>query len=304
MRVIKELDDLKLVARVAEVLNVTQPAVSKQIAELENIVGVPIVSRDRNRLYLTPIGVRLAEHARRVLNQLDRAVFDIDAMATGVSGSVAIGAVSSVAPIVLPGAIALFKSSAPDAEVSLYEGHFVSLFPQLEAGTIDLLIARVWQANELPGVEQMVLLREPIVVVSGPDHPLARHGSVDWPDATDWPWILPQANSIARRAIDALFAEHGLLTPTNTIASLSLAVNLEILRADARARVVSSQFGARPFRAGRGRYPATGHAKLSLRGSLLLAQRPDGSQQHVETFPEMPEADVGTARNHSIRLRL
>ncbi|WP_346893342.1 LysR substrate-binding domain-containing protein [uncultured Roseibium sp.] len=230
MRVIKELDDLKLVARVAEVLNVTQPAVSKQIAELETIVGVPIVSRDRNRLYLTPIGVRLADHARRVLNQLDRAAFDIDAMASGVSGSVAIGAVSSVAPIVLPGAIALFKSSAPDAEVSLYEGHFVSLFPQLEAGAIDLLIARVWQANELPGVEQIVLLREPIVVVSGPDHPLARHGSVDWPDATDWPWILPQANSIARRAIDALFAEHGLLTPTNTIASLSLAVNLEILR--------------------------------------------------------------------------
>ena len=56
LRVIAALSDLKLLARVAEELNITQPAVSKQIAELEKIVGVPIVTRDRNRLFLTPTG--------------------------------------------------------------------------------------------------------------------------------------------------------------------------------------------------------------------------------------------------------
>lgn len=230
MRVIAALADLKIVARVSEALNVTQPAVSKQIAELEKIVGVPVVTRDRNRLYLTPIGNRLADHAKQTLNQLDRAAFDIEAMASGVSGSVSIGAVSSVATTLLPNTIALFKRSTPQATVSVSEGHFVELLPQLEAGALDILIARIWQPQELSGIEQMTLFSEPVVVVSGRNHPLAQKKSLDWSDVADSPWILPQANSVARQAVDALFAANGLTPPSNTIASLSLALNLELLR--------------------------------------------------------------------------
>lgn len=230
MRVIAALADLKLVARVSEALNVTQPAVSKQIAELEKIVGIPVVTRDRNRLYLTPVGNRLAEHARQALNQLDRAAFDIEAIASGVSGSVSIGAVSSVATTLLPNTIALFKRSSPHAHVAVSEGHFIELFPLLEAGTLDLLIARIWQQQELPGIDQMTLFSEPVVVVTGRNHPLAQKKNVLWSDVAESPWILPQANSVARQAVDALFAANGLTPPSNTIASLSLALNLELLR--------------------------------------------------------------------------
>lgn len=230
LRALVALSDLKLVARVSEALGVTQPAVSKQIAELEKIVGVPVVTRDRNRLYLTPIGTRLAEHARQALGQLDRAAFDIEAMTSGVSGSVSVGVVSSVAPTLLPGTIALFKRSTPQANVSVIEGHFVELLPQLEAGALDLLIARIWQPQELAGIDQMALFSEPVVVVAGRDHPLATGTSVEWADAVDYPWILPQSNSVARQAVDALFAANGLSPPTNTIASLSQTLNLEILR--------------------------------------------------------------------------
>ncbi|ASM74460.1 MULTISPECIES: LysR substrate-binding domain-containing protein [Roseobacteraceae] len=230
MRVIAALADLKLVARVAVSLNVTQPAVSKQITELEKIVGAPIVTRDRNRLYLTPIGGRLADYAKQALNQLDRAAFDIEAMASGVSGSVSIGVVSSVAPTLLPGSIAIFKRSTPQANVTVLEGHFVELFPHLEAGAIDLLIARIWQPQELAGIEQMPLFSEPVLVVAGRHHPLAQKHDLTWADVTAFPWILPQANSVARRAVDALFAANGLTAPSNTIASMSLTLNLELLR--------------------------------------------------------------------------
>lgn len=229
LRVIAALADLKLVARVSEALNVTQPAVSKQIAELEKIVGVPVVTRDRNRLYLTPIGVRLADHAKLALGQLDRAAFDIEAMASGVSGSVSIGVVSSVAPTLLPGSIALFKRSTPEAAISVTEGHFVELFPSLEAGALDLLIARIWQPQELTGIAQMTLFSEPVVVVAGRTNPLAENENLTWSDVASAPWILPQANSVARRAVDALFAANGLTPPSNTIASLSLTLNLELL---------------------------------------------------------------------------
>lgn len=215
----------------SEALNITQPAVSKQIAELEKIIGAPVVTRERNRLYLTAVGNRLADHAKQVLSQINRAAFDIEAMASGVSGSVSIGVVSSVSPTLLPGTIALFKRSTPQANVSVSEGHFVELLPQLEAGTIDLLIARIWQPQELPGIEQMTLFSEPIVVVAGRNHPLAQKKDLVWSDSATYPWILPQANSVARRAVDALFAANGLTPPTNTVASISLSLNLEILKA-------------------------------------------------------------------------
>lgn len=230
LRVVAGLADRGRVARVAEMLNVTQPAVSKQIAELERLVGAPVVTRRRNRLTLTPLGERLAEHARQVIRQLDRAAFDIEAMSMGLSGSVTVGAVTSLAPILLPGAIALLKRSAPSASVTVMEGHFVSLFPLLEAGSIDLLIARTWQPQELPGIEQAVLMREPVVVTAGRNHPLATRSEVSWAEAAEWPWILPEASSVARRAIDALFAGFGLVTPANHVVSLSLAVNLGLLR--------------------------------------------------------------------------
>ncbi len=231
LRIIAALADLKLVARVSESLNVTQPAVSKQIAELEKIVGVPVVTRDRNRLYLTPIGNRLADHAKQVLSQIDRASFDIDAMASGVTGSVSIGAVSSVAPTLLPKTIELFKRGAPHASVSVTEGHFVELLPMLKSGALDLLIARIWQPQELEGVDQMTLFSEPVIVVAGRDHPLTMQENLSWSDTIQFPWIFPQANSVARRAVDALFAANGLAPPSNTIASVSLALNLELFRA-------------------------------------------------------------------------
>ena len=231
LRALVALSDLKLVARVSEALGVTQPAVSKQIAELERIVGVPVVTRDRNRLYLTPIGVRLADHARVALGQLDRAAFDIEAMTSGVSGSVSVGVVSSVAPTLMSGTIELFKRSTPQANVSVSEGHFVELLPQLEAGALDLVIARIWQPQELAGIDQMALFSEPIVVVAGHNHPLSQGGDVTWTDVTTYPWILPQPGSVARQAVDALFAANGLSPPNNTIASLSIALNLELLRA-------------------------------------------------------------------------
>jgi len=231
LRALVALSDLKLIARVSEALGVTQPAVSKQIAELERIVGVPVVTRDRNRLYLTPIGVRLADHARLALGQLDRAAFDIEAMTSGVSGSVSVGVVSSVAPNLMSGTIELFKRSTPQANVSVSEGHFVELLPQLEAGALDLVIARVWQPQELAGIDQMALFSEPIVVVAGHNHPLSQGGDVTWTDVTTYPWILPQPGSVARQAVDALFAANGLSPPNNTIASLSIALNLELLRA-------------------------------------------------------------------------
>lgn len=229
-RMIDSLERLGLVARVAEALNVSQPAVSKQISDLEQIVGSPIVLRDRNRLYLTPVGLRLAEHARLVLAQIERAALDIDGLAAGISGAVAVGAVGSVAPTLLPRSIALMSSVAPNVNLSVVEGHFMSMLPMLNDNSIDFLIARSWQPKEYPKISQTLLYEETLRVVAGPAHPLTRARNVGWPDVVSWPWVFSPETSVARQGIASLFAQHGLATPEKVIASISLTLNIELMK--------------------------------------------------------------------------
>ncbi|WP_281286968.1 LysR family transcriptional regulator [Aquicoccus porphyridii] len=229
-RMIDSLERLGLVARVAEALNVTQPAVSKQIADLEQIVGSPIVLRERNRLYLTPVGLRLAKHARLVLAQIERAALDIDGLAAGISGAVAVGAVGSVAPTLLPRAIAFMNSVAPNVNLSVIEGHFVSMLPLLNDNSIDFLIARSWQPQEYSGIAQTLLYEERLRVVAGPKHPLTRARNVSWPDVVSWPWVFSPETSVARQGISSLFAQYGLATPERVTASISLTLNMALMK--------------------------------------------------------------------------
>ena len=73
-----------------------------------------------------------------------------------------------------------------------------------------MVIARIWQPRELAGIDQMALSSEPVVVVAGRNHPLAQASDVMWSDVASYPWILPQPNSVARQAVDALFAANKL----------------------------------------------------------------------------------------------
>lgn len=227
---IESLDRLGLVARVAEAMSVTQPAVSKQIAELEQILGSPVAVRERNRLHLTSVGVQLAKHARLVLAQLERAALDIDAIAAGVSGAVSVGIVGSVAPTLMPRVVALMSDVAPNVNMSIIEGHFLSMLPLLNESSLDFVIARSWQPQEYPGVVQRRLYEEDLLVVAGPAHPLARARSATWTEAMKWPWVLPHERSIARQGVASLFAQHGLSAPDRIISSVSLSLNLELMK--------------------------------------------------------------------------
>lgn len=230
LRILAALAELKLVSKVAEALSVTQPAVSKQLTEIERLLDLPIVVRERNRLFFTPAGERLAQHAQAVLEQLKRAELEIDAMRFGMTGNVKIGTASSLTPVYLPRAIATLKTGAPNTAVSVIEGHFRELLPKLSSGAIDVAIVRSWHVQEIPGVSQKALMTEPICVVVHPSHPLAGREHLSWDEAMDWPWVLPEAGSIARQEIDAFFARKGARVPRNTIASLSLQLNLALAR--------------------------------------------------------------------------
>ena len=166
LRILVALEQLGQISKVAQLFNVTQPAISKQISELQKELGSPIIRRQSGAIVFTPIGELLVRHARDVLGRIQRAEFDLEAFQKGLSGHVRIGAAASLMPSVVPEAIRLMLRAAPSAQITVAEGHFNQMIPALRSGDIDIMATRVWKPMSLVGIEQRSLGFEPIVIVT------------------------------------------------------------------------------------------------------------------------------------------
>lgn len=230
LRTLAALVRLGQVRRVAEEFHVTQSAISKQIAEIEAGLGEAVVRREGNRLVLTPIGERLTSRATDILRQIERTRDEIAALRVGLSGRVVLGAVSTVSASLVPKAILLLKEQAPDVTVLLEEDTADRLLPRLIDGSIDLAVTRMWHPVAYEGVSQRVLMNEPVVIAVGAGHPLAGKDHVSWESALTFPWIVPKTGSPAHGALSALLAAHGLRVPAGSTESISITMNLELLK--------------------------------------------------------------------------
>lgn len=230
LRILAALDQMRQITKVARAFNVSQPAISKQIAELERELGTPIIHRQGNAVAFTPAGTVLVRHAKDVLNRIQRTEFDIEALRKGLGGKVRIGVASSLMPTVVPEAIRLMIQAAPSSVVSVSEGHFGQMLPMLYAGDLDMLVVRIWKPFTVEGVEQLTLGREPLVVVAGPDHPLARQTEIGWEAALEWPWLKAAAGSLASEGMDEFLAEKGLQPMRGHVEAASIVLSLGMMR--------------------------------------------------------------------------
>ena len=228
LRMLASLADLRQVRRVAEAFNVTQSAISKQLAEIETGLGEPVVRREGNGLVLTPIGQQLTLRATEVLQQLDRARGEILSLRKGLGGRVVIGAVATVNSDLVPKALLRLKERAPAVVVALEEDTADRLLPRLVDRRIDLAVVRMWHPLVHRDLVHKVLMDEAIVIAVGAQHPLAGQSAVSWQDAMAHPWIVPKAGSPAHGALEALVASHGHRIPDGTVESISFALNLAL----------------------------------------------------------------------------
>lgn len=230
LRILAALDQMRQITKVARAFNVTQPAISKQIAELERELGTPIIHRQGNSVAFTPAGAVLVRHAKDVLHRIQRTEFDIEALQKGLSGHVRIGVAASLMPTILPEAIRLMVQAAPSSVVTVSEGHFNQMLPMLYGGEIDLLVMRIWKPFTLEGIEKLSLGHEPLVVVAGTDHPLARRSEVGWEAAREWPWLRAATGSLATEGMNEFLAQKGLGPLSGQVEASSIMLSLSMMR--------------------------------------------------------------------------
>lgn len=172
--------------RAAEGLGLSQPALSRSIAKLEEELGQPLFERQTRQLALTRAGSLLVERARRILAMVDDTRAEITD--NGKTGQVRIGAIPTIAPYFLPSLLARFGREFPEASALVDEDTTDKLLKKLSDGVVDVaFLARPLEARYLDVVD---LFEEELFLLLSAGHPLVERKQVRLADIEALPFIL------------------------------------------------------------------------------------------------------------------
>jgi DNA-binding transcriptional LysR family regulator len=191
--------------KAADKSHMTLSALSKRVAELERTVDCPLFTRLPRGLELTPAGHELVQHARRVLDSVNRMAGQMSDFAVGVRGHVRVWANTSAIIQFLPVDLASFLREQPLIRISLAEEWSEHIIAALVAGETDLGIF----ADSVPsqGVEKFLYRRDQLVVLVPPGHPLTAIEEVSFDQTLAYDFVgLTQGSSLLQRLTDAAVA--------------------------------------------------------------------------------------------------
>ncbi|WP_285414102.1 LysR substrate-binding domain-containing protein [Variovorax sp. efr-133-TYG-130] len=282
-------------ARAAERLALSQPAVSKTLSELEAIVGTRLVDRSkagrRGVQGLTAAGEQLLAHALRVLEALDASAQAVAPAAGGRIERLRVGALPSVAPALLPIALARLRDGWPQVQIMVKSAANGVLLDELRAGELDLVVGRMSDPRLMGGLSFELLHTEPLVFAVRAGHPLAlKAASVQ--AVLGYPLVVYGEGTSPRHNTESFLSARGLVLPTNALQTLDVAV--------ARALVaVSDAVWITPLGAARGEL-ANGRL-VQLRIETAGTEEPVGLLQRSDAEPSALRAAMAALLREAAR---
>ncbi|MFK3738368.1 LysR family transcriptional regulator [Massilia sp. TN1-12] len=224
------LDDYRNIHRAADELHMTQPAASKQIKDLEEMLDVKLFERLPRGMEPTIYGETMIRHARMALTSLALAHDDIVTLKAGLTGQVEVGVIMTPAMALLPRAIARVKEEAPLLRIGVQLETSNVLLDKLQHGTLDFMIGRIFETSDTTGLIYEELTEEPACAVVRPGHPLLERRQLALGDIAPLPWILPPHGSILRYRFDMMFRRAGLAPPANVVDTTAMLVITALLQ--------------------------------------------------------------------------
>ena len=151
--------------------NVTQPALSTQLQQLEALLGVQLFERDTRRVVATAAGLKLAQEARGILSATDHLLDSARAAGEPLSGRLRLGVIPTVAPYLLPSVVQATREAHPGLVLLLQEDQTDRIVQRLHSGELDLLLLAL--DVDLRGAAELALFSDPFVLACPTGHPLA-----------------------------------------------------------------------------------------------------------------------------------
>ena len=208
-RVISAISTHESLLKASWALRLTQPALTRSLQEIEDILGVKLYDRHPKGMRETPYGAALSETARAVLAEVGRLDLTLDKLLTDSSSNLTVGILPVAATGVMPGVIARLGQDSPAIQVRLVQGVTAELIPALSEGKIDLIVGRLYDV--IPdGFQREVLYHEPICLMARPDHPLFDPPGPTLARLAHYKLALPTVSSLLGQEIDDLLAQMGI----------------------------------------------------------------------------------------------
>jgi LysR family transcriptional regulator, hydrogen peroxide-inducible genes activator len=206
-------------SRAAAREHVAQPSLSQQIQKLEGELNERLFDRLPRSVVVTEAGKCLLEYARKILAEIADARRCVDELKREVAGRLAVGAIPTIAPYVLPSLIGKFQDRYPKVTLEIVEDTTERLVRRLEDGELD--IALVSTCGESPGLERHSLGKEALLVLAPKEHPLAKKKKIKWSDLKSQKFLLlHEMHCLSAQTYQLLDAHH--LRPELTVRGAQL----------------------------------------------------------------------------------
>lgn len=205
----------------ANLLHVSQPAVTKTVRELEEILGVSLFEREGRGIRITRYGEVFLRHAGATLAALRHAVDSVSQEAAKAGPPVRVGALPTVATRIMPQAMTAFLAENTGSPIKIVTGDNSVLLEQLRIGELDLVVGRLAAPEKMTGFSFEHLYSEPVVFVVRAGHPLLTGERAPFERMRDFPVLMPTRNSIIRPLVDYFLIANGVATLPNQIETVS-----------------------------------------------------------------------------------
>lgn len=259
----------------AALLGMTQPAATNMLKELETALGVKLFEREGRGLRATAAGAAVMGHFDGLSGSMAALARDLEDLRAGGGGSLAVGSILAPSPTLLTRTVVQIKREQPRLRLSVLTETSDRLLDLLEQGTLDLVIGRMAEGHAHRDYQSRVLEGEPLSVVVGPQHALARVRRISLQALAGEPWVLQPRESPMREVLELEFRLHGLDTPRDLVETASILTTIFLIGEAPMVAVVPASLAARYAAKGLVRVlPVKLTNELDPYGSIVRRGRP------------------------------
>ena len=230
LRVLLALSETGTLVAAAARLGVSQPAVSKALAELETGLGVTLHARRGRNNEVPVVAGRLLQLAQRLDSELLRAADELRSQGPDALGELRVGATNAALAELLPAAVAALKSELPLLSVAVHADGRAPMLAALRRGQLDLVVSQLPEQGRPADLKAHALGATCHAVVMSAGHPLARTRHPSWDLLAQQAWIWPLPHTDARAQQDRLWQVAGHALPDHRIETGDLGVIFALLQ--------------------------------------------------------------------------
>ena len=221
--------DCANLSRAAERVAISQPALTRSIKNLEDLLGVELLERKPRGVTPTEAGLALYHHAQIVLNACHRLTREVRELERGVTGTVYVGVGSMFATHITTTVAQSLAQAHPRLAMVVNDGFFEELLRRLQDGRLDLIFSNFPRVTVSPEyvLEPLITVRP--VVMAGRSHPLGRRKSLTRSDLVEHRWVIADQPH-AQDSFERYFSEEGLPAPRDVFRTNSLNLMMSLVR--------------------------------------------------------------------------